>query len=231
MSTEDEYSSNLEELNRSLELLNQTIANDTSNNKDLIEQQKKLQELIEHEKEITVKHVNNLEKEKKTEQRRAMLNKNAGDRLRHYNYIVIYLVIGIAIYIIIYYIEKTFPIFPTWLINILKIAVVSIVGIYCIRTLITINSRDPLNFDKLNLVKPNVYTKEEAQRAQEQAENEGDLTSSSSLQASNLCSGNACCGTDTVWDEEKMLCVPVNNVDTFSNIRPNEPADNYNIYT
>lgn len=231
MSTEDEYSSNLEELNRSLELLNQTIANDTSNNKDLIEQQKKLQELIEHEKEITVKHVNNLEKEKKTEQRRAMLNKNAGDRLRHYNYIVIYLVIGIAIYIIIYYIEKAFPILPTWLINILKIAVVSIVGIYCIRTLITINSRDPLNFDKLNLVKPNVYTKEQAQRAQEQAENEGDLTSSSSLQASNLCSGNACCGTDTVWDEEKMLCVRVNNVETFSNIRPNEPADNYNIYT
>ena len=63
MSTDNEYSSNLEELNRSLELLNQTIANDTSNNKDLIEQQKKLQELIEHEKEITVKHVNNLKKQ------------------------------------------------------------------------------------------------------------------------------------------------------------------------
>ena len=90
MSTGNEYNSNLEELNRSLELLNQTIANDTSNNTDLIEQQKKLQELIEHEKEITIKHMNNLEKEKKTEQRKAMLNKNAGDRLRHYNYIVIY---------------------------------------------------------------------------------------------------------------------------------------------
>ena len=231
MSTGNEYNSNLEELNRSLELLNQTIANDTSNNTDLIEQQKKLQELIEHEKEITIKHMNNLEKEKKTEQRKAMLNKNAGDRLRHYNYIVIYLVIGIAIYIIIYYIEKAFPILPTWLINILKIAVVSIVGIYCIRALITINSRDPLNFDKLNLVKPNVYTQEEAKRAQEQAENEGDLTSSGSLPAANACSGNSCCGTDTVWDEEKMLCVPVNNVDTFSNIRPNEPAHNYNIYT
>ena len=231
MSTDFEYNIQLEELNRSLELLNEAIENDTTKNQDLLDQQKTLKELIEHEKKITLNHMNKLEKEQKTAQRDALLKKNTGDRLKHFNLILIYLILGLVGYIIVYLIEKNFPVIPLFIINLLKITVISVALIFCIRTYITIRSRDPLNFDRLNLVKPNVYTQEEAKKAQEQAENEGDLTTSSSLQSANVCSGNACCGTDTVWDEEKMVCVPVNNIDTFSNIRPNEPANNYNIYT
>ena len=230
MSTDLEYTTQIEELNKSLELLNQTIANDTTKNQDLLDQQNALQELIQHEKDITMNHMNKLEKEKKTAQRDALLKKNSGDRLKHYNLIIIYLVLGLVAYIIIYMIEKNFTFIPLFIINVLKITVISVALIFCIQVLVTIQSRDPLNFDKLNLVKPRVYTQDEAQRAQEQAENEGDLTSSSSAQA-NVCSGNACCGPNTEWDEEKMLCVPIETNENFTTIQPNQPSHNYNIYT
>ena len=80
MSTDLEYTTQIEELNKSLELLNQTIANDTTKNQDLLDQQNALQELIQHEKDITMNHMNKLEKEKKTAQRDALLkilHKNA----------------------------------------------------------------------------------------------------------------------------------------------------------
>ena len=230
MSSDLEYTTQIEELNKSLELLNQTIANDTTKNQDLLDQQNALQELIQHEKDITMNHMSNLEKEKKTAQRNALLKKNSGDRLKQYNLIIMYLVLGLVGYIIIYLIEKNLPIIPVLIINVLKITVISIALIFCIQVLVTIQSRDPLNFDRLNLVKPSVYTQDEAQRAQEQAENEGDLTTSSAIQA-NVCSGNACCGANTVWDEEKMLCVPIETEESFTTIQPNEPSHNYNIYT
>ncbi len=96
MSTDSEYTSQLEELNKSLELLNQAIENDTTKNQDLLDQQKALKELIEHEKKITLNHMNKLEKEQKTAQRDALLKKNTGDRLKHFNLILIYLVLGIS---------------------------------------------------------------------------------------------------------------------------------------
>ena len=40
MSTDLEYTTQIEELNKSLELLNQTIANDTTKNQDLLDKSK-----------------------------------------------------------------------------------------------------------------------------------------------------------------------------------------------
>ena len=68
MSTDFEYNSQLEELNRSLELLNEAIENDTTKNQDLLDQQKTLKELIEHEKKITLNHMNKLDKFLKSKQ-------------------------------------------------------------------------------------------------------------------------------------------------------------------
>ena len=225
MSSDDSYNTKLTELNNSLDILNQTIQNDKSKNAELVDQQSELIGLAQEHSESLLSDVNKLETEKETKKREAQLKENSGYRLTYYNYMILILVAGFLGYIGIYFIEKNAPFIPDYVFVILKIIVVSVAIIFCLKIYVIIQSRDPLNFNKLNLVKPGIDSPEAAEKKRQQAENEGDLIGA----VSDKCSGKDCCGENTVWDEQKMLCVPVVE-ETYQNIRPNEPSNNYNVY-
>ena len=225
MSNDDTYNEKLNELNNSLDILNQTIQKDQSKNKKLVKQQTELIGLAQEHSNNLLSDVNKLDSAKETKQREVQLKQNSGDRLTYYNYMLLVLIAGIAAYVGIYFIEKNFPFIPDYVFVILKIIVVSVAIIFCLKLYVIIQSRDPLNFNKLNLVKPGVVSPEDAEKKRQQAENEGDLIGA----VSDKCSGKDCCGENTVWDEQKMLCVPVVE-ETYQNIRPNEPSNNYNVY-
>ena len=225
MSSDNSYNEKLTELNNSLDILNQTINNDQTKNKQLVEQQNELIGVAKEHSKTLLHDINKLESEKETEQRKLQLKRNSGSRLTYYNYILLILVAGFLGYISIYLIEKNFPFIPEYVFTILKIIIVSLSIIFCFKIYIIIQSRDPLNFDKLNLVKPSVDSPEETEQKRQQAEKEGDLIAA----AHTNCKGKDCCGENTIWDEQKMLCVP-NVEETYQNIRPNEPTNNYNIY-
>ena len=225
MSSDDSYNAKLTELNNSLDILNQTIESDKSKNKELVKQQGELIGLAQEHSKSLLSDVNKLETEKETKQREAQLKQNTGSKLTYYNYMLLVIIAGFVAYIGIYFIEKSFPFIPEYIFIILKIIIVSAAIIFCLKIYTIIQSRDPLNFNKLNLVKPSVDTPEEAEKKRQQAEKEGDLIGA----ISDKCSGKDCCGENTVWDEQKMLCVPVVE-ETYQNIRPNEPSNNYNVY-
>ena len=225
MSNDDTYNEKLNELNNSLDILNQTIQKDQSKNKKLVKQQTELIGLAQEHSNNLLSDVNKLDSAKETKQREVQLKQNSGDRLTYYNYMLLVLIAGFMAYIGIYLIEKNAPFIPEYVFVILKIIVVSVAIIFCLKIYVIIQSRDPLNFNKLNLVKPGVDSPEDAEKKRQQAENEGDLIGA----VSDKCSGKDCCGENTVWDEQKMLCVPVVE-ETYQNIRPNEPSNNYNVY-
>tara|TARA_B100000282_G_C31721003_1_gene486010 strand:+ start:496 stop:1176 length:681 start_codon:yes stop_codon:yes gene_type:complete len=225
MSSDNSYNAKLTELNNSLDILNQAIQNDQSKSAELVEQQTELIGLAQEHSQTLLSDVNKLEAEKETKQREAQLKENSGNRLTYYNYMILVLIAGFVAYIGIYFIEKTFPSIPESIFIILKIIIVSTAIIFCLKIYMTIQSRDPLNFNKLNLVKPGVDSPEEVEKKRLQAEKEGDLIGA----ISEKCRGKDCCGENTVWDEQKMLCVPVVE-ETYQNIRPNEPSNNYNVY-
>lgn len=225
MSSDNSYNAKLTELNNSLEILNQAIQNDQSKSAELVQQQTELIGLAQEHSQTLLSDVNKLEAEKETKQREAQLKENSGNRLTYYNYMILVLIAGFVAYIGIHFIEKTFPFIPQSMFIILKIIIVSTAIILCLKIYMIIQSRDPLNFNKLNLVKPGVDSPEEVEKKRLQAEKEGDLIGA----ISEKCRGKDCCGENTVWDEQKMLCVPVVE-ETYQNIRPNEPSNNYNVY-
>ena len=225
MSNDNTYNEKLNELNNSLDILNQAIENDQSKNKNLVKQQTELIGLAQEHSNNLLSDANNLDSTKETKQREVQLKQNAGSKLTYYNYMLLVIIAGFVAYIGIYFIEKSFPFIPEYIFVILKIIIVSAAIIFCLKIYIIIQSRDPLNFNKLNLVKPSIDTPEEVEKKRQQAEKEGDLIGA----ISEKCSGKECCGENTVWDEQKMLCVPVVE-ETYQNIRPNEPSNNYNVY-
>lgn len=225
MSSDNSYNTKLTELNNSLDILNQAIQNDKSKSAELVEQQTELIGLAQDHSQSLLNDVNKLDAEKETKQREAQLKENSGNRLTYYNYMILVLIAGVAAYIGIHFIEKTFPFIPESIFIILKIIIVSVAIIFCLKIYVIIQSRDPLNFNKLNLVKPGVDSPEDAEKKRQQAEKAGDLIGA----VSEKCSGKDCCGENTVWDEQKMLCVPIIE-ETYQNIRPNEPSNNYNVY-
>jgi hypothetical protein len=225
MSNDNSYDEKLTELNNSLDILNQTIESDQTKNKQIVKQQSELIGLAQKHSKSLLYDINKLEGENETKQREVQLKQNSGSRLTYYNYMLLILIAAFLGYIGIYFIEKNFSFIPEYVFTILKIVVISLAIIFCLKIYIIIQSRDPLNFDKLNLVKPGVDSPEESEQKRQQAEKEGELLGA----VPSKCSGKDCCGENTVWDEEKMLCVPNVN-ETYQNIRPNEPSNNYNVY-
>ena len=118
MSSDNSYNEKLTELNNSLDILNQTINNDQTKNKQLVEQQNELIGVAKEHSKTLLHDINKLESEKETEQRKVQLKRNSGSRLTYYNYILLILVAGFLGYISIYLIEKNFPFIPEYVFTI-----------------------------------------------------------------------------------------------------------------
>lgn len=203
--------------------LNETVNNDRNKNQELLQQQNEVKEILENEKENIQRKLDNYNKITETSIRDAVLKKNGSQRLKQYNKIFFILTFTVAILIILYLVEINLPFIPEALLTIARIAVLSVTIIICLNLVNEINSRDPIDYDKLNLEKPNIDTPEEIEEKRRKAAKEGDLLGSIDT---SRCKGPQNCGDGTKWDNEKMLCVPVTE-ESFENINANEPLENY----
>ena len=205
-----------------LNKLNEIIENDTTNNDNLVNQQKIVKDILNTEKEHLLKKQNDYENSVATELRMIQTQKNSSERYKHYNEMIAIGVFGLTIVLVILIMRKHISFLPDWLITLLLIIIISSATIAIYIRYQDLKKRDPLNYQKLNLDKPNVDSPEEVAQKMKQAEKEGDLLQTVSQLS---CSAKSCCGVGTVWDSEKMLCVPASVNETFENISPNEPSE------
>jgi hypothetical protein len=199
--------------------LNQTVESDKTKNEKLLEQQNKVKDIIEKEKTDIESKINKYDSYTDTGIRDALLKKNGSQRWKEYNKMFFILIFAVAVLIGLELVEQHFPFVPEWILTILRILTIAFGIIWLFAINDRINSRDVLNYDKLNLAKPNVDTPEEIEKKRKAAEKEGDLLGSINVEK---CKGPHNCGDGTMWDSEKMLCVPVTN-ENFDNISPNQP--------
>tara|TARA_B110000967_G_C18845345_1_gene541659 strand:- start:1033 stop:1725 length:693 start_codon:yes stop_codon:yes gene_type:complete len=203
--------------------LAQTVQQDHQKNLDLIRQQDKVKEILEVEQDNLQRKYASYEEISKTQEREAFLKKNSSSRLKQYNYLAMVIVFTIALLLVLSQVDK-FEIISEGYTTLLRVIIVALSLLWSYSILRQLQTRDPLNYDKLYLEKPRVDSDEEVERKRKLAEQNGDLLGS----VNNLiCSGDSCCDPNTtVWDSEKMLCVP-KTADGFTNIRPNEPIPNF----
>lgn len=205
-----------------LNRLNQLIQSDNQKNIDLLRQQDTVKEILEVETDNLQRKYDSYEQISKTREREAFLKKNSSSRLKQYNYFIMVIVFTIALLLVLSHVDK-FDIVSEGYTTFLRVLIIALSLLWCYSILRQLQMRDPLDYDKLYLEKPRVDSDEEVERKRKLAEQKGELLDS----VNNLiCSGGSCCDPDTtVWDSEKMLCVP--KTDGFTNIRPNEPIPNF----
>lgn len=210
------------EINSSLSELNRIIDSDTNDKNELLKQQNKIKAIVQKEKQNLEKTERKYQSGADTQKREIDLAKNSSLRMQQYNSFTFVVVVTILSLLLLSLLEKYFSIFPVVFLIVLRIIIIAYGFIVGYNILNEIDKRDPLNYNKLNLEKPNIDTPETIEKKRKVAEKEGDLLASI---GQLTCSGEDCCDEGTAWDSEKMLCVPIE--ENFDNIRPNEPNNKF----
>jgi hypothetical protein len=137
------------------------------------------------------------------------LNTNFIERKEEYKKMMIAIIIGLAVYFILQFINQ-FVTIPDILFSLILIVLLAGVGFYCFFIYVKINNRDRLDFDKVNFPPPATLSPAQIQtqinkNAVNSAGGEGNLLATMDL---GLCVGSACCSNTTVWDVSGQVCVP-----------------------
>jgi hypothetical protein len=138
-----------------------------------------------------------------------IINLNDSYRKRYGQYLKIAIAITVMLLLIWIFkvIESRFPdAIPSFIYDLLTIAVVSLGLIYCYLVYSVIGTRDPLNYDQLNLAPPPNASKGIA-TAGNAAPNSNKSTSGGDLLS---CSEQSCCLAGTTWSPEVGGCVQGN---------------------
>ena len=156
-----------------------------------------------------------------SKERMIQLNTNYIERKAQYQKMLIALIIGLAVYILIYLIKQFIPI-PDVVVSLIIIIIFSVIAIYCFNIYLVIINRDPMDFDKIN--KPPPVTLTASQINQSIASNlAGSSNGNADLLATlnmGTCSGSSCCSIGTVWDISSQLCIEDDTFKTMSNDEP-----------
>ena len=137
--------------------------------------------------------------------------------------IIIAIAIVLAIIWVFQVLESRFPIMPPFIFDILTVLVVSIGIIYCYLVYSDIGRHDLLNYDQLNIPPPSNAI---ADTSGNKAPNSGAAINGV-LNTGTGCIGQACCGSNTVWDSEYSMCKQLQAFTTIEQIKiqANEPFE------
>ena len=158
-----------------------------------------------------------------------IINLNDSYRKRYGQYLKIAIAITVILLLIWIFkvIESRFPdVVPSFIYDLLTIAVVSLGLIYCYLVYSVIGTRDPLNYDQLRLAPPpNAFVNIDI--SGNAAPNSNKSTSGGDLTDDQGCRGQACCQSGTRWESSVMACVqPFTTLEQVSSsVEPMSPFE------
>lgn len=212
------------------------LARDISNNNigdAVLAKQHAMQEIIKNENIRLNKKQESINDAITSKKRMIHLNNNFIERKTQYQKMLIAIIIGLAIYFILYVIDRYLPIPDAIFFLILFITFIGI-GIYCFNIYLIIINRDRMDFDKLYIIPPVTISSTQSQDA-----SNGQLSNGSMDLLGNLnlsCLGSACCSSGTTWDISAQLCIKNNeaftpileiNFDNFKIITQNSDFEQF----
>ena len=190
-----------------------------------LSRQADVKNIVETENTRLNNKIANIEDARTGQKRMILLNDSYRQKYAEYTKIIIIFVVILALFLGLNILGKTFPVIPSVLIDILTIILVSVGIIYSVWIYYQILRRDQIEFDKLKIPSPMVYTDAQLKVQQEQA-SIFDLLSTNTKLGDYGCIGSSCCkprqrdasgniikigGIDqhgTKWDDVSKKCIP-----------------------
>jgi len=140
-----------------------------------------------------------------------MMNESYRKRQAEYMKLIIAVVFVFALVIVMRYMRVFFNVLPDIVYTLLHILLFASVIIYSMITYVNVNSREKINFDRLDLPGPKTESTADFDARNAAAKLAGDLLGVSN---SGLCFGASCCNTKatdatkTKWAENTGKCIP-----------------------
>lgn len=171
----------------------------------ILTNQNDMKEIVNTELDRLQKKKTNVDSAIQGQNRMIQLNNSYREKYAYYIQTMVIIVIILIIYIIISLLKKRFEFIPEFVFDILVfiLGVITIFVIYF--SVVNINSRDNMDFSKLNFNPPNIpSTEEELKKQRQNSLEKGDLLGS--IQGVG-CVGNKCCSNGTQWDSGNSVCI------------------------
>jgi uncharacterized membrane protein (DUF485 family) len=179
---------------------------------------KKVDDVLIAEKNRLDKKKELIDKAEFSQNRQQELNESYRKRYMYYNYIGVVVVIMLLIYLVLVTLQYLFPIIPSVIVDIASILIFAFIIIFVGYNLVTIYSRDKLNFDKINNDNANIISPSELAKQRKTSIASGDLSTAASIDIGSKCIGEACCSIGTRWDSGNSVCTTGNVISAFTSI-------------
>ena len=140
-----------------------------------------------------------------SQQRLTLLNDSYRKRYAKYVQIIMVLVLAVVIYLGMSTIKKTVSFSPPVIFDALYLILIFAIAYYLWGAFTMLRSRNPTNFDELNVAAIDYGNGVDAQAILNNVNN-GQLSLASVLGASGECVGNDCCPVGYSWDQTTNKC-------------------------
>lgn len=173
----------------------------------VLTKQKQVNNILQTELDrLNIKKVQ-LDNARMGQMRLLMMNDSYRKRQAEYMKLIIAVVFVFALVIVMRYMRVFFNVLPDVVYTLIHILLFASVILYSMVTYVNVNSREKINFDRLDLPGPQAESKEDIEKRDTVAKLAGNLLGVSD---SKLCKGAACCKDGvTSWDEESGKCLSI----------------------
>jgi len=191
----------INDLQNKLNDLNSSLTNSNINADSVLYNQDIINNILKTENDRLMNKQQNIDTAISGQERIIALNSSYSKKYYSYTKIMISIVIALAIVLLLKYLGVSGSIS-----TVLNIVIFSVLIIYIIFSLISINSRDKFNYDELNLPGPSIP----ATTTPGPSGQSSDSSTSSSSSLELTCIGQDCCDNVTnIYDSNSGLCVPM----------------------
>lgn len=214
----------------SINSINTILTNYPDVGASIYTKQNEMNQIVQDETAHLDKREQNIQTAISGQKRMIDLNNNYIARTREYMKIAAAFGVALLAYILLYVLNRYVEI-PRAIYLLLIVVIFSIFAIYAVKIWITLQTRDPTNFNRVNLpptIKSTTLGTTSTTANLQQNAKIGDILGSDDL---NNCQGSACCSESTKWSSTKQLCVDKNTKDPFTSrsFAPSE-FDSYSVY-
>ena len=198
---DDNKSRYITELNDKLSTLSTTLdkRSDLSN---IIVKQKDVKNILDTENARLETKKEQIDDAITGQKRMIHMNRSYVAKYNYSNKITYAIIVGTLLILILILEKKYLDIIPEFLETILYIAIIAGTLIYILFALVSIASRDKMDFNKLNLSAPD--TSGDSASARNKKVDDGNLS-----ELTNLCRGEDCCDIGSFYDPKQNKCVPL----------------------
>ena len=146
----------MDNLNNDLKDLNDTLQGSEVSSNTLILKQGTVNDILNKENQRLLDKKNNIDSALVGQQRLLQINDSYRKRQAAYIKVLIVIIVAIILFFVLSFLSTSLTFIPEVVYYLLFIILISGTIIYVVLMIYNINNRDPLNFDQLNLARPNL---------------------------------------------------------------------------